>query len=110
LHQRRGLLGSHMRQWMLPYDVLVTPTVSSTAFAHRAPGSVPMSPGSMLGWTPYSYPFNLTQQPALTIPCGLSDQGLPIGMQLVGRMFDDMTVLRVAAAFEACMPIPRPVL
>lgn len=110
LHQRRGLLGSHMRQWMLPYDVLITPTVASTAFANRAPGSVPMSPETMLGWTPYSYPFNLTQQPALTIPCGLSNQGLPIGMQLVGRMFDDMTVLRVAAAFEECMPIPRPVL
>jgi Asp-tRNA(Asn)/Glu-tRNA(Gln) amidotransferase A subunit family amidase len=46
-----------------------------------------MTPEAMLGWTPFSYPFNLTQQPACTIPCGFTSDGLPIGLQLVGPMF-----------------------
>ena len=67
-----------------------------------------MSPEVMLGWTPFSYPFNLTQQPAITVPCGLSSDGLPLGIQFVGRMFDDATVLRVARAFESVHPVVRP--
>ena len=62
----------------------------------------------MLGWTPFSYPFNLTQQPACTIPCGLTSDGLPIGLQLVGPMFADALVLRAARAYETTRPIPRP--
>ena len=67
-----------------------------------------MSAEAMLGWTPFSYPFNLTQQPACTIPCGLTSDGLPIGMQLVGPMFNDALVLRGARAYETARPIPRP--
>jgi aspartyl-tRNA(Asn)/glutamyl-tRNA(Gln) amidotransferase subunit A len=66
-----------------------------------------MSDQSMLGWTPFSYPFNLTQQPACTIPCGLSSDGLPIGLQLVGPMFADALVLRAARAYETARPIAR---
>ena len=62
----------------------------------------------MLGWTPFSYPFNLTQQPACTIPCGLTSDGLPIGLQIVGPMFGDALVLRAARAYESLCPIPRP--
>jgi aspartyl-tRNA(Asn)/glutamyl-tRNA(Gln) amidotransferase subunit A len=68
-----------------------------------------MTPESMLGWTPFSYPFNLTQQPACSIPCGLTSAGLPIGLQLVGPMFGDALVLRAARAYETAQPIPRPV-
>ena len=64
----------------------------------------------MLGWTPFSYPFNLTQQPACTVPCGLTSAGLPIGVQFVGPMFADSLVLRVARAFETTRPPMRPVL
>jgi aspartyl-tRNA(Asn)/glutamyl-tRNA(Gln) amidotransferase subunit A len=67
-----------------------------------------MDPAAMLGWTPFSYPFNLTQQPACTIPCGLTKSGLPIGLQLVGPMFGDALVLRAARAYESVRPIPRP--
>jgi aspartyl-tRNA(Asn)/glutamyl-tRNA(Gln) amidotransferase subunit A len=67
-----------------------------------------MTPESMLGWTPFSYPFNLTQQPACTIPCGLTRDGLPIGLQIVGPMFADALVLRAARAFETTRPLPRP--
>jgi aspartyl-tRNA(Asn)/glutamyl-tRNA(Gln) amidotransferase subunit A len=69
-----------------------------------------MTPETMLGWTPFSYPFNLTQQPAITIPCGLTASGLPIGVQIVGPMFADALVLRAARAYEQVHPVSRPVL
>ncbi len=108
LHLRRGALGSHMRQFMQRFDLLVTPTVAVPAFDARPAGHSPMDPQSMLGWTPFSYPFNLTQQPACTIPCGLTAAGLPIGLQFVGPMFGEALVLRAARAFESLRPIPRP--
>ena len=105
---RRGELGSHMRQLMQRYDLLVTPSVAVPAFAARPAGHSPFDPQAMLGWTPFSYPFNLTQQPACTIPCGLTADGLPIGLQLVGPMFADAMVLRAARAYEQVRPIARP--
>ena len=108
LNLRRGALGAHMRQFMQRYDLLVTPTVAVPAFEARPAGHSPLTPANMLGWTPFSYPFNLTQQPACTIPCGLTTAGLPIGLQFVGPMFGDALVLRAARAYEAMHPIPRP--
>jgi aspartyl-tRNA(Asn)/glutamyl-tRNA(Gln) amidotransferase subunit A len=108
LNQRRGVLGSHMRQFMQRFDLLVTPAVSIPAFEARAAGTVAMNPVSMLGWTPFSYPFNLTQQPAITVPCGLTQSGLPMGLQIVGPMFGDALVLRAARAYESLMPVARP--
>jgi aspartyl-tRNA(Asn)/glutamyl-tRNA(Gln) amidotransferase subunit A len=110
LNQRRGVLGSHMRQFMQRFDLLVTPAVSIPAFEARPAGSAPMNPESMLGWTPFSYPFNLTQQPAITVPCGLTRSGLPMGLQIVGPMFGDALVLRAARAYESVMPVLRPVI
>ena len=98
---RRGALGSHMRQFMQRWDLLATPAVAVPAFDARPAGHSPMDPVAMLGWTPFSYPFNLTQQPACTIPCGLTKDGLPIGLQLVGPMFGDALVLRGARAYES---------
>jgi aspartyl-tRNA(Asn)/glutamyl-tRNA(Gln) amidotransferase subunit A len=108
LHLRRGALGSYMRQFMQRFDLLVTPSVAVTAFDAKPAGQVTMTAEAMLGWTPFSYPFNLTQQPAITVPCGLSSEGLPIGLQLVGPMFDDALVLRAARAFESACPVQRP--
>ena len=108
LQLRRGALGSHMRQFMTRYDLLVTPAVAVPAFDARPAGAMPMDPASMLGWTPFSYPFNLTQQPAITMPCGLTGDGLPIGLQFVGPMFADALVLRAARAWERLHPVPRP--
>jgi aspartyl-tRNA(Asn)/glutamyl-tRNA(Gln) amidotransferase subunit A len=59
-------------------------------------------------WTPFSYPFNLTQQPAASVPCGLTAAGLPIGLQIIGPMFQDALVLRAARAYEALHPAPLP--
>ena len=106
---RRGELGSRMRQFMQGHDVLVTPSVAVPPFEAREAGHTPMDPVAMLGWTPFSYPFNLTQQPAITVPCGLTRAGLPIGVQLVGPMFADHAVLRAARAFELVTgPVARP--
>jgi len=108
LQLRRGELGSHMRQFMERFDLVATPSVAVPAFDARPAGHSPMDPAAMLGWTPFSYPFNLTQQPACTIPCGLTREGLPIGLQLVGPMFGDALVLRAARAYESVRPIARP--
>ncbi|HEU5294082.1 MAG TPA: amidase [Burkholderiaceae bacterium] len=108
LHLRRGALGAQMRQFMQRFDLLVTPAVAVPAFDARPAGHTPFSTTAMLGWTPFSYPFNLTQQPACTIPCGLTADGLPMGLQMVGPMFGDAQVLRAARAYESARPIPRP--
>ena len=105
---RRMNLGSHMRVFMQRYDLLVTPAVAIPAFDAKPAGHQTLTLETFLGWTPFSYPFNLTQQPACSIPCGLTADGLPIGLQIVGPMFGDALVLRAARGFEAVCPIPRP--
>jgi aspartyl-tRNA(Asn)/glutamyl-tRNA(Gln) amidotransferase subunit A len=108
LQLRRGALGAHLREFMQRFDVIVTPTVAVPAFDARPTGLKDMTPAALLGWTPFSYPFNLTQQPACTVPCGLTASGLPIGLQFVGPMFADALVLRAARAYETAHPAPRP--
>jgi aspartyl-tRNA(Asn)/glutamyl-tRNA(Gln) amidotransferase subunit A len=101
LATRRSELGSLMRQFHQHYDLLLTPGVSVPAFEAKAPDQWPLGLESFLGWTPFSYPFNLTQQPAAVVPCGLSKAGLPVALQIVGPMHDDALVLRAAYAFES---------
>ncbi|MBI3672001.1 MAG: amidase [Rhizobiales bacterium] len=97
----RGLLGSDMRRFMEDYDLLVTPTLPITAFeAGKLSPADNDGTGKWVNWTPFSYPFNLTQQPAASVPCGFTKAGLPAGLHIVGRMFDDVTVLRAAQAYE----------
>ena len=59
-------------------------------------------------WTPFTYPFNLTGQPAASIPCGFTKAGLPVGLQIVGPRYADALVLRAARAFESIRPIKLP--
>jgi aspartyl-tRNA(Asn)/glutamyl-tRNA(Gln) amidotransferase subunit A len=61
-----------------------------------------------IDWSPFSYPFNMTRQPAASIPCGLTDAGLPIGLQIVGPLYTEPLVLRAARAFEQTQPVRRP--
>lgn len=106
LQLRRGALGSQMRQFMQGFDLIATPALAVPAFDALPAGHAAMTPQSMLGWTPFSYPFNLTQQPACTVPCGLTRDKLPIGLQLVGPMFGDALVLRAARAYETSRKFP----
>jgi aspartyl-tRNA(Asn)/glutamyl-tRNA(Gln) amidotransferase subunit A len=94
------------RRFMEHYDVLLTPTLPVTAFpaGQDFPESIEGVPSTYLGWTKFTYPFNITGQPAATVPCGLSDDGLPVGLQIVGRWRDDSTVLAASAAFESARP------
>jgi aspartyl-tRNA(Asn)/glutamyl-tRNA(Gln) amidotransferase subunit A len=108
LNMRRGALGSRLRQFMQGFDLLITPTVAVPAFEARPAGQGAMTAAALLGWTPFSYPFNLSQQPACTVPCGLTAAGLPVGLQFVGPMFGDALVLRAARAFESVQPVLRP--
>ncbi|MCR5979222.1 amidase [Gordonia jinghuaiqii] len=93
-------MGTQMGRLHEEFDVLVTPTMPTVAFG--AGRTVPEGSSSpdWTSWTPYSYPFNLTGQPAITVPSGFVD-GLPTGVQFVAARHRDMTVLRVAAAYEA---------
>jgi aspartyl-tRNA(Asn)/glutamyl-tRNA(Gln) amidotransferase subunit A len=61
-------------------------------------------PISPLGWLPFCFPFNLTGQPAATVPVGMTESGLPVGLQIVGRRFAERAVLAASAAFEAAHP------
>jgi aspartyl-tRNA(Asn)/glutamyl-tRNA(Gln) amidotransferase subunit A len=99
--RQRGLLGTQMRLFMQDYDALLTPTLPIPAFAAGKLSPVDDGTGKWVNWTPFSYPFNLTQQPAASVPCGFTKDGLPAGLHIVGRMFDDRMVLRIAAAYEA---------
>ena len=82
------------------HDVLVTPTLPLPAFpvGRDVPDGWP-SP-DWTSWTPYTYPFNLTQQPALSVPCGFTSAGLPIGLQLQGAPFQEERLLRAAHMFQ----------
>ena len=88
------------------WDLLVTPQLPVTAFpaGNDHPGTIDGQPVNYLGWTAFTYPFNLTGQPAATIPCGFAANGLPVSLQFVGRWRDDATVLRAAAAYEEMAP------
>jgi aspartyl-tRNA(Asn)/glutamyl-tRNA(Gln) amidotransferase subunit A len=109
LTQRRGELGSHMRQFHQRYDLLVTPGVAVPAFEAKAPEEWELALDKFLGWTPFSFPFNLTQQPAAVVPCGLTRSGLPISVQFVGPMHGDALVLRAARAYESTREWKLPV-
>jgi aspartyl-tRNA(Asn)/glutamyl-tRNA(Gln) amidotransferase subunit A len=84
----------------LPYDFLITPTSPIAAYAatEATPGDDPAKPFEHIGFTA---PFNMSEQPAASLCGGYDEDGLPIGLQIVGRRFDDLGVLRMARAYEA---------
>jgi aspartyl-tRNA(Asn)/glutamyl-tRNA(Gln) amidotransferase subunit A len=101
----RGPLHAAMARFHERYDLLLTPTLATPAFegGHDTPPDGRFG-DDWLGWSPYSYPFNLSLQPAASIPCGLTREGLPVGLQVVGPMMREDLVLRAARAFEAAHP------
>ncbi len=98
---QRDALGIRMSRFHTEWDLLITPTLPIGAFTagRNVPEGWPDE--HWHSWTPFTYPFNLTQQPAATVPCGLTAAGLPIGLQIVGRRHADRLVLRAARAYEA---------
>ncbi len=104
----RAELGVRMNQFHLNYDLLLTPTLPIPAFIAGREIVSPSTQQRWSDWTPFTYPFNLTQQPACSIPCGFTTSGLPIGLQIVGPMFEDGLVLAAARAFESVRPLVLP--
>ena len=106
--QARGALGVLMNRFHEKYDLLLTPTLPLAAFAAGREVSNLLREKRWTDWTPFTYPFNLTQQPAATIPCGLTKKGLPVGLHIVGPRYADALVLRAARAYEALRPSAMP--
>ncbi len=104
----RGALALAMQRFHERFDLLITPTLPLPAFDAGRETPQANSGQRWMDWTPFTYPFNLTQQPAASIPCGFTRDGLPIGMQIVGARYADALVLRAARAFESVHPIKMP--
>ena len=101
----RAHLHNVMAKFHETYDLLLTPSLPLPAF--EVGDLVPRSGEwgtAWCDWAPFSYPFNLTTQPAASVPCGLTQAGLPIGLQIVGPIGSDALVLRASRAFEAAAP------
>ena len=88
------------------YDLLVTPTTACPAFelGIAAPTEINGIGISPTGWQPFTFPFNFTGHPAASIPCGWTSDNLPIGMQIVGKRFQELLILQVSKAFEDIAP------
>ena len=104
----RSALGRTMGAFHQRYDLLLTPTMPISALPAGQDLNDPVTERHWIDWSPFSYPFNMTRQPAASIPCGLTAAGLPIGLQIVGPLYADARVLRAARAFETTQPERRP--
>ena len=101
--QARAAFNRRVAESFRDFDLLVMPMVPVEPFAAEADGPPDMDqskPVPWARWTPFSYPFNLTGQPAASVPCGWTPSGLPVGLQVIGRRFEDDTVLQFCAAWE----------
>jgi aspartyl-tRNA(Asn)/glutamyl-tRNA(Gln) amidotransferase subunit A len=88
------------------FDLLLTPTLPVAAFPVGNAG--PHTDDRHILWSGFTYPSNLTMQPASSVPCGFTTEGRPVGMQLVGQRFSDAVVLRTARAYESAVPFRMP--
>ncbi len=108
VERAREVLARRMNALHQTYDLLITPQLATTAFEvnHEVPPNSDLK--RWWEWSPFTYPFNLTQQPAATVPCGFASNGLPVAMQVVGPRFAEQIVLRAARAYERVHPFRRP--
>jgi Amidase len=93
------------------YDLLLTPTLAVPPFEHgiQGPAEIGGRIVERFYWLSFTFPFNLTGQPAAAVPAGWTADGLPVGLQIAGRRLDDPAVLRAAAASAGLVPAGRPV-
>ncbi len=106
MRMRKYAYTNEIARFFQDWNFLVTPAVSVAAFpAERLmPAHWPQHDWDWLQWAEFSYPFNLSGHPAISVPCGFTAEGLPVGLQIVGPRFDDLGVLQLAARFEAARP------
>lgn len=107
---QRADLFRMVQKWLDDADYLVTPTLSRTALPIDQDLFEPIAiDGVEVGelrrnWFPYTMPFNITGHPAITVNCGFASDGLPVGLQILGRFRDEASILRAAAIYEASEP------
>jgi len=92
------------RQFFESYDLLLTPTLPVLPFDAGVNVPPELPDRSIVSWVYYTYPFNLTGNPAASLPCGFADDRLPVGLQMVAGMNRETDLLRAAAAFEVARP------
>ena len=97
---KRDALGRFMNAFHAGYDILITPTMPLGAFEAGLDVPAGRFMKSWFDWNPFTFPFNLTQQPAASVPCGLTRDGMPVGLQFVGPRYGDRQVLHACRAFE----------
>jgi len=103
--QRRMRLWETMRRFHQTYDLLLTPVMSCAAFPiGEPPKTIDGQEIPPMGWMGFTQPFNLNGAPAASVPCGFDANGMPIGLHIIGRAYEDATVLRAARAFEQLQP------
>jgi Asp-tRNA(Asn)/Glu-tRNA(Gln) amidotransferase A subunit family amidase len=106
----RTVFYDRARRFFDEYDLLLTPQEATIAWSvasgpNEGPGMIDgRSVHDIFDRQPFTFPFNMTHQPAATVPCGFTKEGLPVGLQIVGRWHQDELVLRAAACFEALQP------
>ena len=102
----RKAVNNKMWRFMQSYDLLLTPTLAVPPFAlhTQGPEKIDGRIGPPFAWLAFTFPFNMTGQPAATVPAGFTQDGLPVGLQIAAGHLDDPMVLRAAAAFEGARP------
>jgi aspartyl-tRNA(Asn)/glutamyl-tRNA(Gln) amidotransferase subunit A len=102
----RKAVYNRMWRFMRDYDLLLTPTLAVPPFETGIQGPEIIEGREVANtyWLSFTFPINMTGQPAATVPAGFTEGGLPVGMQIVGRHLDDGLVLKASAAFEAARP------
>lgn len=101
----RAALTETMNLFHQRYDLLISPTLPIPAFTKDREVPEDWPHARWPSWTPFTYPFNLTGQPACSVPCGFTQSGLPIGLQIIGARHTDAVVLRAARAYEQAHPV-----
>jgi aspartyl-tRNA(Asn)/glutamyl-tRNA(Gln) amidotransferase subunit A len=102
----RKAVNNAMWRFMRKYDLLLTPTLAVPPFevGIQGPSTIGGRPVEPFEWLHFTIPFNLTGHPAASVPAGWTDDGLPVGLQIIGRHLDDALVLRACACFEQAQP------
>ena len=104
--QARDEATVHMARFHRTYDLLVTPQLPVAAFDVGRP--FPDGAASMFDWLALTFPFNFTRQPAASVPCGFTRDGLPVALQIVGPLRAEQRVLQASRAFESVRPFRMP--
>ena len=104
----RLMLGRRMNLFHQTYDLLISPQMPLTAFEAGIEAPAGRGMKSWMDWSPFTYPFNFTQAPAASAPCGITGEGLPAAMQIAGPRYREDLVLRASRAYESARPFVMP--